>query len=155
MIKLDRILVPTDFSEHSERAAVYARELAKRYGARVVCLHVSEIPADLLATNAYFMTGPSEQFIDQVREESKQSLDSFAEKHLEGVPSETMFLEGRPFLEIVNYAREEPIDLIVIATHGRTGLKHVLFGSVAEKVIRQAPCPVLVVKEGEREFVTP
>ncbi len=155
MIKLDKILVPTDFSEPSERAAVYARELAKRYGSRVVCLHVSEIPADLLATNAYFMTGPSEQFIEQVRKEAKQSLDSFAEKHIEDAPVETVFLEGRPFLEIVNYARDSGVDLIVIATHGRTGLKHVLFGSVAEKVVRQAPCPVLVVKEGERDFVVP
>ena len=156
MTELKRILVPTDFSEHSERAAAYAVELARRYQAEEVhCIHVSDIPADLLATSAYYMTGPSEQFIEQVRREGRKSLDAFAHKHLEGAPVRTAFLEGRPFVEIIRYARENQIDLIVISTHGRTGLKHALFGSVAEKVVRKAPCPVLVVKRDERDFVLP
>jgi nucleotide-binding universal stress UspA family protein len=156
MTQLKRILVPTDFSEHSERAAAYAVELAKRYQAeQVYCIHVSDIPADLLATSAYYMTGPSEQFIEQVRQEGRRSLEAFARKHLEGVPVKTAFLEGRPFVEIIRYARENQVDLIVISTHGRTGLKHALFGSVAEKVVRKAPCPVLVVKRDERDFVPP
>ncbi|MBL7140043.1 MAG: universal stress protein [Planctomycetes bacterium] len=156
MIHLKRILVPTDFSEHSEHAAAYAAELARRFDVEVVhCLHVSDIPADLLATSGYYMTGPSEQFIDQVREESRKSLDEFAKKHLPDLPVETVFLEGRPFVEIIRYAREKEIGLIVIATHGRTGIQHALFGSVAEKVVRKAPCPVLVVKAQEREFVMP
>jgi nucleotide-binding universal stress UspA family protein len=156
MTELKRILVPTDFSEHSERAAAYAVELARRYQAEEVhCIHVSDIPADLLATSAYYMTGPSEQFIEQVRREGRKSLDAFARKHLEGAPVRTAFLEGRPFVEIIRYARENQIDLIVISTHGRTGLKHALFGSVAEKVVRKAPCPVLVVKRDERDFVLP
>ena len=156
MIQLKHILVPTDFSEHSERAAAYALELAKRFdGAEVHCLHVSDIPADLLATSAYYMTGPSEHFIDQVREESQKNLDAFIAKNLPDVPVTKAFVEGRPFVEIVRYARDNQIDLMVIATHGRTGVKHALFGSVAEKVIRKAPCPVLVVKRDEREFVMP
>lgn len=156
MIQLKRILVPTDFSEHSERAAAYALELAKRFdGVEVHCLHVSDIPADLLATSAYYMTGPSEHFIDQVREESQKNLDVFIVKNLPGVPVVKAFVEGRPFVEIVRYARDNKIELMVIATHGRTGLKHALFGSVAEKVIRKAPCPVLVVKRDEREFIMP
>jgi len=68
---------------------------------------------------------------------------------------ETAFLEGRPFVEIIRYAREKAVGLVVIATHGRTGLTHALFGSVAEKVVRKAPCPVLVVKRHEQEFVMP
>jgi len=156
MIQLKRILVPTDFSEHSEHAATYAAELARRFDANEIhCLHVSDIPADLLATSGYYMTGPSEQFIDQVREESRKSLEAFARKHLPGLPVQTAFLEGRPFVEIIRYAREKAIGLIVIATHGRTGIQHALFGSVAEKVVRKAPCPVLVVKTKGHEFVQP
>ena len=155
MIRLAKLLVPTDFSEDSEQAARYAVELAKRFQAEIHCVHVVDIPADLLSTSAYYMTGPSEQFIDQIREESKKNLETFAKKNLEGVEVRTVFLEGSPFVEIIRYARDHQIDLVVIATHGRTGLRHVLFGSVAEKVVRKAPCPVLVVKREERDFVLP
>ena len=156
MTQLKRILVPTDFSEPSERSAAYAVELARRYEAEEVhCIHVSDIPADLLATSNYYMTGPSEQYIEQIREESRKGLEDFVRRNLAGVPVKTAFLEGRPFVEIVRYARANQIDLIIIATHGRTGLKHVLFGSVAEQVVRKAPCPVLVVKRDERDFVMP
>ena len=156
MIQIKRLLVPTDFSEHSEQAALYAVELAKRFQAdEVHCIHVSNIPADLLATSAYTMTGPSQEFIEQVRQENRKNLEAFAKNRLAGVPVRTAFLEGRPFVEIIRYARQHQIDLIVIATHGRTGLKHALFGSVAEKVVRKAPCPVLVVKRDERDFVLP
>jgi len=155
MIELKRILVPTDFSEHSERAAVYAVELAKRYGAEIHCIHVSDIPADLLATSTYYMTGPSEQFVEQVREEGQKGLETFVSKNFAGLEVKAVFLQGRPFVEIIRYARDEKIDLVVIATHGRSGLKHALFGSVAEKVVRKAPCPVLVVRRDERDFVMP
>lgn len=156
MSQLKRILVPTDFSEPSERSAAYAVELARRYEAEEVhCVHVSDIPADLLATSTYYVTGPSEQYIEQIREEGRKGLDEFVRKNLAGVPVKTAFLEGRPFVEIIRYARTNKIDLIVISTHGRTGLRHALFGSVAEKVVRKAPCPVLVVKRDERDFVMP
>lgn len=155
MIRLAKLLVPTDFSEDSEQAARYAVELAKRFQAEIHCIHVVDIPADLLSTSDYYMTGPSEQFVDQIREESKKNLEAFAKKNLEGVGVRTAFLEGSPFVEIIRYARSQEIDLVVIATHGRTGLKHVLFGSVAEKVVRKAPCPVLVVKREEHDFVLP
>ena len=155
MIRLAKLLVPTDFSEDSEQAARYAVELAKRFQAEIHCVHVVDIPADLLSTSDYYMTGPSKQFIDQIREESKKNLEAFAKKNLEGVGVRTAFLEGSPFVEIIRYAHNQEIDLVVIATHGRTGLKHALFGSVAEKVVRKAPCPVLVVKRKERDFVLP
>ena len=156
MADLKKILVPTDFSEHSEHAAAYAVELARQYGANQIhCIHVSDIPADLLATSAYYMTGPSEQFVEQVRDEGRKGLDAFVKKNFKDVSVKAVFLEGRPFVEIIRYARENEIDLIVISTHGRSGLKHALFGSVAEKVVRKAPCPVLVVKQDERDFVMP
>jgi len=156
MADLKKILVPTDFSEDSERAAVYAVELARRYGANEVhCIHVSDIPADLLATSAYYMTGPSEQFVEQVRTEGRKSLDAFVKANFKDLAVKAVFLEGRPFVEIIRYARENQVDLIIISTHGRGGIKHALFGSVAEKVVRKAPCPVLVVKREERDFVMP
>jgi nucleotide-binding universal stress UspA family protein len=156
MANLKKILVPTDFSEHSEHAAAYAVELARQYGSNEIhCIHVSDIPADLLATSAYYMTGPSEQFVEQVRDEGRKGLDAFVKKNFKDVPVKAVFLEGRPFVEIIRYARENEIDLIVISTHGRSGLKHALFGNVAEKVVRKAPCPVLVVKQEERDFVMP
>jgi nucleotide-binding universal stress UspA family protein len=156
MTQLKRILVPTDFSEPSERAAAYAVELARRFQAEAVhCIHVSDIPADLLATSNYYMSGPSEEFVGRIREESRKALETFIAKNLQGVPTKAAFLEGRPFVEIIRYARDNQIDLIVISTHGRTGIKHALFGSVAEKVVRKAPCPVLVVKRDERDFVMP
>ncbi|MCX5649329.1 MAG: universal stress protein [Planctomycetota bacterium] len=155
MIRLAKLLVPTDFSEDSEQAARYAVELAKRFQAEIHCIHVVDIPADLLSTSDYYMTGPSEAFLDQIREESKKNLEAFAKKNLEGAQVRTAFLEGSPFVEIIRYAHNQEIDLVVIATHGRTGLRHVLFGSVAEKVVRKAPCPVLVVKRKERDFVLP
>jgi len=156
MIQLKRILVPTDFSEYSEHAATYAVELAKRFQAEEVhCIHVSEIPADMLASSGYYMTGPSEQFVEQILAERKKSLEEFSRKHLQGVTLRTAFLEGSPFVEIIRYARDNSIGLIVIATHGRTGIKHALFGSTAEKVVRKAGCPVLVVRPNEREFVLP
>ena len=155
MIRLTKLLVPTDFSEDSEQAARYAVELAKRFQAEIHCIHVVDIPADLLSTSDYYMTGPSEGFLDQIREESKKNLEAFAKKNLEGTQVRTAFLEGSPFVEIIRYARNQEIDLVVIATHGRTGLRHVLFGSVAEKVVRKAPCPVLVVKREEHDFVLP
>ena len=71
MIRLAKLLVPTDFSEDSEQAARYAVELAKRFQAEIHCVHVVDIPADLLSTSVYYMTGPSEGFLDQIREESK------------------------------------------------------------------------------------
>ena len=80
-------------------------ELAKRFQAEEVhCLHVSDIPADLLATSGYYMTGPSEEFIEQIRTESKKSLEEFARKNLQGLTVTTAFLEGRPFVEICRYA---------------------------------------------------
>ena len=156
MADLKKILVPTDFSEDSERAAVYAVELARRYGANEVhCIHVSDIPADLLATSAYYMTGPSEQFVEQVRTEGRKSLEAFVKANFKDLAVKAVFLEGRPFVEIIRYARENQIDLIIISTHGRGGITHALFGSVAETVVRKAPCPVLVVKREERDFVMP
>ncbi len=84
-------------------------------------------------------------------------MEKFAAEHLAdaGFPVMTEVQMGRPFIEIIRYAREKKIDLIVLGTHGRSGLKHVLLGSVAERVVRKAPCPVLTIRHPEHEFVMP
>lgn len=154
MIRLQRILVPTDFSEHSKKALAYAVELAKTYRAEVVVLHVLELPLYPVS----FGVGPVT--IPPVSEELRQAVT----QHLEilrksdipaDVSARTLTREGRPFFEICTAARDLDIDLIVIATHGYSGVKHVLLGSTAEKVVRKAPCPVLTVRPEERDFVLP
>jgi len=87
---------------------------------------------------------------------TQDQMAQFVEKHLAGFPRLTAkVISGRPFVEIIHYARNMAMDLIVIATHGRSGLKHVLMGSVAERVVRKAPCPVLSVRSDEHGFVMP
>lgn len=147
MIRLQHILFPTDFSEVSLCALPYARSLARDFGATLHCLHVVD--------DSYYCwmpTGPNALPVAPAPETllaaAEQNMADFVERHLkdEPVPIVTDVLLGRPFLEIVNYAAEKSIDLIVIATHGRSGLSHVLLGSTAERVVRKAPCPVLTVR---------
>jgi nucleotide-binding universal stress UspA family protein len=94
--------------------------------------------------------------VDKIEERCRGQLNELEEKfHREDIKIETILLSGVPFVEIVKLAREEEYDLIVVGTHGRGGLKHLLIGSVAEKVVRRAACPVLTVKHPEHEFVKP
>ena len=157
MTQLKRILVPTDFSDHSERAAAYAVELAKRYEAEIVhCVHVSDIPADLLATSSYYMTGPSEEFLEQVRDRGPEEPGGLrgqapaGRARQDGVPGGP----ARSSRSSATPAKTRSTSSSSRRTGG-PGIKHALFGSVAEKVVRKAPCPVLVVKRDERDFVMP
>lgn len=155
MIKLEQILVPTDFSEFSSTALKYGCELASRFGARLHLLHVVEdnfafVPDGGLVVGAELIV------------ETKQA----AEKAIERLPDadwlpngrdqvQRSVVQGTPFVEVVRYAKSNEIDLIVVGSHGRTGLSHMLLGSVAELVVRKAPCPVLTVRPGQHEFVMP
>lgn len=156
MIKISRILFPSDFSDLSLQALKYARSFSEAYAAELHLIHVVD------EASMYWMAmgpnslpvGPStEELVDVSREELKR----FVQEHLSDLkpPLVTGVEVGRPFMEIIRYARENVIDLIVIGTHGRSGLKHVLLGSVAEKVVRKAPCPVLTIRHPEHEFVMP
>jgi universal stress protein A len=147
MIKLDRILVPSDFSEFSRPAMLYGCAMAARFGAELHLLHIVPDPAMLVPEAAAFSV--------EMMEAQSESLLKDAEKALEKLPPDGWENEkpvvrnarvGVAFMEIIDYAREESIDLIVIGTHGRSGLMHVLMGSVAERIVRKAPCPVLTVK---------
>ena len=153
MIKLNKILCPMDLSENSAHALPYAVELAKTYNATLYLLHV---------VDAYWLESLA---MAQLPDYSTKSFNHPAETTsgelqiikagIQDVEVETTEVFGTPYVEIVRFARQQDIDLIVLSTHGRTGLKHALIGSDAEKVVQMAPCPVLTIKHPEREFVLP
>lgn len=151
MITLKKILVPTDFGEYSARAIRYGAELAGRFGAELHVLHAHEQIPIMYGEGAFFPP------------ETSAEVKAAAEKHLNELPVEPAgdfpvvraSVEGHPFVEIIRYAKENDTDLIVIGTHGRGAIGHMFLGSVAEKVVRKAPCPVLTVRDEEHEFVMP
>ncbi len=155
-IKLSKILCPTDFSDLSLKALQYARAFATTFGAQVHCLHV--VDEAYLHWNAIGPEGaPIVPAVDDLTSLARTHMQRFADEHLIGLKYAPILkvVAGRPDLEIVQYALESTIDLIVIGTHGRGGLAHALLGSTAEKVVQKSGCPVLVVREQEHEFVSP
>src|SRR5262245_50961500 len=139
MMKINTILHPTDFSEYSRYAWDMACALARDHGARLLVVHVRNVP---VAVYGEFGTVPPETFDP---EELKKELASIAPTD-SSLTVERRLAEGDPAREIVRIARENKCDLIVMGTHGRTGLGRLLMGSTAEQVMRKAPCPVLTVK---------
>jgi nucleotide-binding universal stress UspA family protein len=148
------ILLPTDFSDCSAEAARVARLLADRFGSRVVVLHVLDEPA---ALDPMFRGDvPLELLRSRMEQYARENMDAFLAAHFSGFENlDTMLAAGIPYREIIQKARECGAGLIVIGTHGRTGVEHVVFGSTAEKVVRVAPCPVLSVRLGGKKFVHP
>ena len=147
---LRSILVPLDFSEPAEKALRYAVAFGRRLEARITLLHVRQLPY-YLAEPGFV---PAAMPVDDPPEAVTQRLEADARRL---VPPEilerTLLRVGAPFDEICKAAAELNTDLIILSTHGYTGLKHVLMGSTAERVVRHAPCPVLVVRKREHEFV--
>ena len=155
MILLKNILVATDFGEPSDAALTYGRDLARSYGSTLHVLHVVESAvasmADaesigvLLDLQAQIERNARKQMETTVTDEDRTTL------HAKPV----VLTSAGTAEAIVQYAKDHAVDLIVIGTHGRRALAHVLMGSVAERVVRTAPCPVLTVRHPEREFVAP
>ncbi len=155
MINLRRILVPTDFSRFSQVALTYASALAEKFGAELHLLHVVQDLA-LFIPDAVAVAPPLAAPVEQFAAAAREALERVVRDHqLERLKVRQDVREGTPFYEIIRYAKELKIDLIVMGTHGHTGLIHVLLGSVTEKVVRKAPCPVLTVRHPEHEFVHP
>lgn len=150
MIEIHRVLAPTDFSGHSEKAVRYACALAERFGAELHLIHIlSEIiPA---GPDPLLMPVMPPQFYEESEQRAKETLDRLLPPHW-GKPAAvtTAVRWGSPVEAIVDYCVEQSIDLLVIATHGRTGLSHVLLGSVAERIVREAPCPVLTIRDSHK-----
>jgi nucleotide-binding universal stress UspA family protein len=156
MLTIKQILVPTDFGEPADAALTYGRELAGRFGATLHVLHVAE--------NIYIATFGAENYA-AVAPDLQRELEEAARVRLEQLAIDSdgsgpsikpvVMTSTSPAFAIIDYAKENGIDLIVMGTHGRGALAHLLMGSVAERVVRLASCPVLTVRHPEHEFVAP
>jgi nucleotide-binding universal stress UspA family protein len=154
MIDLRRILVPTDFSVYSQHALKYAAAFSEKFNADVYLLHVFQDLA-VYQPDEVTVAPPVVPSVEQLTSSARSTLQRMVEENkLQHLPVHTEVREGTAVDEIVRFAEENVIDLIVMGRHGRGWLAHVLLGSVAEKVVRRAPCPVLMVRLKEHEFIT-
>ncbi len=152
-IRLTKVLVPTDFGEPSAKALLYGQALARSFGASLHVLHAVEEPL-AEGWDAYGFPGLLPERRAQVLADAQRRLEeAVPASERDRQPTELVTCLGDPRHEIVRFARERGIDLVVMGTHGRGGVAHLLLGSVAEKVVRTAPCPVLTVRDPEHEFV--
>lgn len=154
MINLKRILCPLDLSDYSLHALNYAISLVKQYSGELFLIYVLE---DIIPPIDFGWVQTSIPEIEEGRtERAQKALEEVIKKFKsEKIKITPAVRRGKPFEQIIKFAREFEIDLIVIATHGRTGTKHVLFGSTTERVIRKSPCPVLSIRHPDHEFIMP
>lgn len=153
MIALKHVLVPTDFSETSDVALKYGKAFAAAFGATLHVVHVIEEPyGQPWAVEAYgfSLAALQDEWIKEAKGRMEKILTDEERASLKAVTTTVL---GHPVMEILRYARDNNIDLIVMGTHGRGPLGHVVMGSVAERLVRKSPCPVLTVRSEEREFV--
>lgn len=146
-MQLKRILCATDFSPCSRKALLYAVSLSRQFGAEIILVHVYE-PAPPQVGVLEGALAETDLYTDLAKQ-----LEHWREDLPPDLKSSAAMRQGTPAREIVDAAAENNIDLIVVGNHGRTGLARVVLGSTAEKVVRLAPCPVLVVREHEHEFI--
>ncbi len=150
-LTIKKILVPIDFSDYSKSALRYSVNFAKSFNASITLIYVVEpiiYPPDFSMGQIAIPTVNTEW-----DERAKEELDKLAKNEIPAeVKVKTLIKTGKPFVEIIETAKEEDTDLIIIATHGHTGVEHILFGSTAEKVVRKAPCPVLTLREPVKGF---
>lgn len=156
MIKIDKILVATDFSEPSGAAVQYGTHFARAYGASLHLLHV----VDDLATRSMPLAAPVPNIgalQQEMEREAQRQLDRLlTDEDRRALRAHAVVLtSSTPAHAILSYARDECVDLVIVGTHGRSGLAQFFMGSVAQHVVRAAPCPVLTIRHPEREFVRP
>jgi len=156
MVTLKRILVATDFGEAADVAFAYGRELARTFGATLDVLHVADnVFARGIAAEGYMVGYPElQREVEETAAKRLEALLSDEDRALLGAKS-VVRASASPALAIVEYARDARVDLIIMGTHGRGAMAHLLMGSVAERVVRTAPCPVLTLRHPEHEFVLP
>jgi len=148
---IKKILVPIDFSDYSKSALKYAVSFAKLFNSEMVLIYVVEpviYPPDFSMGQIAIPSVNTEwdkTAIEQLEKLSKSEIPG-------NIKVKTLVKTGKPFVEIIETAANENIDLIIIATHGHSGVEHILFGSTAEKVVRKAPCPVLTLREPIKGF---
>ena len=154
MIRFDTIVFPTDFSPCAAAAQRYAVQIARECRAKLYIIHVIPKISFLDAADVFHIRMP--EMTAEMKDAARKPPDALVSpKDREGLDVETVLLHGVPYREIVDFAREKSADVIVIATHGRTGLEYLLLGGTTDKVIRQAPCPVLSVKHPDMDRVMP
>ncbi|MBT8379193.1 MAG: universal stress protein [Ignavibacteria bacterium] len=150
-LEIKKVLIPIDFSDYSKSALRYAINFAKCFKAEMHLIYVVEpviYPPDFSMGQIAIPSVNAEW-----DERAKDELSKLAKEEIPNdVKSKTIIKTGKPFLEIIETAAEEDIDLIIISTHGHSGVEHILFGSTAEKVVRKAPCPVLTLREPVKGF---
>jgi nucleotide-binding universal stress UspA family protein len=152
--RLNKILVPVDFSDFSTKAVDYALAFAEQFEARIILLHVVE-PA-VYPESTMLVATALDDLNNDLRQVAQERLSELRRERIgERAPSELLVRMGRAFSEIAAAAADLDVGLIILATHGYTGLKHVLLGSTTERVVRHAPCPVLTVRDPEHEFLKP
>jgi len=144
MIQVQRILVPLDFSRHADSVLEWAAHLAEEHRSRLLLLHAYHLPVEFQQLEGAYLP---QDFWASVKAEAEQNLNRYAEPlRARGLAVELIVREGYPATVIEEEAVEQRADLIVIGTRGLSGLKHLLLGSIAERVVQKAPCPVLTVK---------
>ena len=144
MIRVQRILVPLDFSRHADAVLEWAAHLAEEHQSRLLLLHAYHLPVEFQQLEGAYLP---QDFWASVKSEAEQSLNRYAEPlRQRGLAVDLIVREGYPATVIEEEATEQQADLIVIGTRGLSGLKHLLLGSIAERVVQKAPCPVLTVK---------
>lgn len=148
MKKFKTILFATDFSESSDHAFAYAMSMARSFDAKLVILHVINEPVDL---RGFYVPHISfDKLEEEIEQGAKKLMEQFERKHLGDYKKyHSIVAPGIPYDEIIKCAETEKADLVVLGTHGRTGLDHVLFGSTAEKVVRKSPVPVMTIRHRE------
>jgi len=152
VIKLKKILVPTDFSDSAHHALTYGTSFAREYGAELVLLHVVENLTVGYASDLFPV--PMAEVFQEISGYARAELAKLgAEAREKGVSVREEVVQGKPSAEIIRFAREGEVDMIVLGTHGKGMLDQALFGSTTERVVRRAPCPVLTVRQAEHEFV--
>ena len=154
VINPKNILWPTDFSPLSLHGGRYARAFRDVFGAKLHLLHVIPPPTTPDLTVMVPAEVPASLGDQDLLESARRALDRLVETEFGGdaqIARDAVF--GNPWVAVCEYAQKNGVDLIIVPTHGRTGLAHVLIGSTAERIVQHAPCPVLTVKSGKRDFL--
>ncbi|HKN01590.1 MAG TPA: universal stress protein [Candidatus Binataceae bacterium] len=159
MPTINKILAATDFSEDSSLALSYAEDLAHKYGAEISVLHVDQPLAPVMASpdlGPAMDMGAMSRIAEEQRIIAQRELDKIVHRLRDaGLKAKSLLKVGSPFLEIIHAAQTENADLVVVGTHGRTGLAHLLMGSVAERVVQNSRAPVLTIRHPDRKFKHP
>jgi nucleotide-binding universal stress UspA family protein len=154
-MQIRSILLPTDFSDCGNYALSYAASLARTFGASIICVHVIEPMVPTVGYSGMTEPLPIADITDQLEYSAERELPKLAQREeCAGLEVEEMIVHGEAASEIVRVAKERNVDLIVVSSHGRTGLGRILFGSTAEAVVRHASCPVLVVKPSQANEIS-